>query len=276
MSLQGEPHSSAWGAVWRWMLRSALPPAITFIVLNLIWEAAIHLFQVPAYLVPAPSKVVLALYQQAGPLLRGTLLTGQTALMGFGLSAVLGVAAGVALASSRWMERAFYPFTVFLQTVPLVAIAPLLVVWFGVGTRPVVVAAFIVSVFPVIVNTMTGMRSVDPALLDLFRLYGSSPWARLFKLRLPAALPHIFTGLRIAAGLAVIGAVVGEFVASYAGDDSGVGMLVLTYARESDTDRVFAAVGLASLLGLAMFGSINLASYLTLRRWHASEQGRGH
>lgn len=258
-----------------WFLRSVLPPAITFVLICVIWDAAIRIFKIPLYLVPPPLKVAEALHDQAGPLLRGTLLTGKTALMGFGLSAVLGVAAGVTLASSRWVERAIYPFTVFLQTVPLVAIAPMLVVWFGVGIRPVVVAAFIVSVFPVIVNTMTGLRSVDPALIDLFRLYGASPLARLIKLRLPAALPNIFTGLRIAAGLAVIGTVVGEFVASYAGDDAGVGMLVQTYARESDTDRVFAAVALASLLGLALFGSINLASYLTLRRWHASEQGRG-
>ncbi|MCX5658912.1 MAG: ABC transporter permease [Planctomycetota bacterium] len=268
------PWRSALNSTLKWLFRSALPPTVTFIVINLLWEASIHVFKVPRILVPKPSEVYLALWHEPEALLRGTFSTGVTALLGFGLSAVIGVAAGVVLSSSRWIERAFYPFTVFLQTVPLVAIAPLLVVWFEIGKKPVVVAAFIVSVFPVIVNTMTGLRSVDPALIDLFRLYGASPLSRLFKLRLPAALPNIFTGLRIAAGLAVIGTIVGELFASYADENAGIGMLVQSYQKEGDLDFAFAAVGLASLLGLLMFGSINLASYITLRRWHASEQGR--
>lgn len=250
----------------------ALPPVLAFLAANLLWEAAVCVLAVPAYLLPAPSRIVIALATHAGTLGRALLVTGRAAVLGFALSALLGVVAGVVIASARWVQRAVYPFTVFLQTVPLVAIAPLLVVWFGFGIRPVAVAAFIVSVFPVIVNTVTGLRSVDPALLDLFRLYRASRAARLFKLRLPAALPAVFAGLRVAAGLAVIGAVVGEFVASYAGDDAGIGMLALTYSRESHTDRLFAAVGLASLLGLALFGVVSLASWLTLHRWHASEQ----
>jgi NitT/TauT family transport system permease protein len=253
-------------------LRVALPPALAFVALNLLWEAATWAFDVPLYLLPPPSRIAAALVEHAGTLLRATAVTCRAAVAGFALSALLGIAAGVVIASARWVERAVYPFTVFLQTVPLVAIAPLLVVWLGFGTRPVAVAAFIVSVFPVIVNTVTGMRSVDPALLDLFRLHRASFGARLFKLRLPSALPSIFAGLRVAAGLAVIGAVVGEFVASYAGDDAGIGMLALTYSRESHTDRLFAVVGLASSLGLALFGAVSLASHMTLRRWHASEQ----
>jgi len=256
------------------LLRAAFPPALAFLAFNLAWEAATRLFEVPLYLLPPPSRIVRALWQHAGTLWRGTAITGQAALAGFALSAVVGVAVGVVLASARWVERAVFPFTVFLQTVPLVAIAPLLVVWLGFGIRPVAVAAFIVSVFPVIVNTVTGIRSVDPALLDLFRLYGASRSARLLKLELPAALPSIFTGLRVAAGLAVIGAVVGEFVASYAGDDAGLGMLALTFSRESHTDRLFAAVGLASLLGLALFATVNLVSFVALRHWHASQQDR--
>jgi len=257
--------------VIRQALRAALPPAATFVAANAVWEAAVRALAVPAYLLPPPSAVATALVAHGGTLLRGVAITGSAALLGFALAASLGVAAAVAIAGARWVERAVYPFTVFLQTVPLVAIAPLLVVWFGIGIRPVAVAAFVVSVFPVIVNTVTGLRSTDPALLDLFRLAGATPTARLLKLRLPAALPSIFAGLKVAAGLAVIGAVVGEFVASYAGDDAGIGMLVLTYSRESHTDRLFAAVGLASLLGLALFAAVSLAAWLTLRRWHPSE-----
>ena len=255
----------------RRLARAVLPPAAMFLALNAVWEIAVRALAVPAYLLPPPSAIAAALVAHAGTLARGVLITGQAALLGFALAAVLGVALAVVIASARWVERAVYPFTVLLQTVPLVAIAPLLVVWFGFGIRPVAVAAFVVSVFPVIVNTVTGLRSTDPALLDLFRLAGASPAARLLKLRLPFALPSIFAGLKIAAGLAVIGAVVGEFVASYAGDDAGIGMLVLTYSRESHTDRLFAAVGLASLLGLALFAAVSLAAWLSLRRWHPSE-----
>ena len=253
------------------LVRSVLPPAATFVAVNAVWEATVRVLAVPAYLLPPPSAIASALVAHAGTLLRGVAITGRAALLGFAFSAVLGVALAVLIASARWIECAVYPFTVFLQTVPLVAIAPLLVVWFGFGIRPVAVAAFVVSVFPVIVNTVTGLRSTDPALLDLFRLAGASPASRLLKLRLPFALPSIFAGLKVSAGLAVIGAVVGEFVASYAGDDAGIGMLVLTYSRESHTDRLFAAVGLASLLGLALFAAVGLAAWLSLRRWHPSE-----
>jgi NitT/TauT family transport system permease protein len=259
----------------RHALRVAGPPALAFVILNLLWELGVRVLAVPAYLLPPPSAVAAATFHHRGVLARATLTTSEAAFYGFALSAVLGVLVGVAIASARWIQRALYPFTVFLQTVPLVAIAPLLVVWFGFGIRPVAVAAFIVSVFPVIVNTVTGLRSVDPALLDLFRLFRASRFARLVKLELPYALPSVFAGLRVAAGLAVIGAVVGEFVASYAGDDAGIGMLALTYARESRTDRLFAAVGLASLLGLVLFAAVNLTSRMALRRWHASEQEEG-
>lgn len=249
-----------------------LPPLVAFVAVNLLWELLVRLFEVPLYLLPPPSRILAALFTHTAALWGGLLLTGQAALAGFALAAVVGVASGVVIASFRWVERAVYPFTVLLQTVPLVAIAPLLVVWFGFGVRPVAVAALIVSVFPVIVNTVTGLRSVDRPLEDLFTLYGARPWARLIKLRLPFALPSIFAGLKVAAGLAVIGAVVGEFVASYAGEEAGLGMLALTFARESHTDRLFAAVGLASLLGLGLFAAVGWVARLSLRHWHASEQ----
>jgi NitT/TauT family transport system permease protein len=192
--------------------------------------------------------------------------TTRCVLLGLASSALLGIVAAVGLASSRLVERAFYPYAIFFQIVPIVAIAPLLVIWFGYGPRAVVAAAFIVSVFPVIANTLAGLRSVDPALRDLFRLYGAGRWARLVKLELPWALPFVLTGLRIAAGLAVIGAIVGEFVGG-----GGLGVVVLGAMREQRTDLVFAAIGYASFLGLALFAAVNLASRLALRRWYASE-----
>lgn len=247
-----------------------LPPLLTLALALLCWEAAVRLAGVPAYLVPAPSQVARAAWEEAGALAVGFWLTGSAAVLGALLSALVGIACGALLAHSRLLERAVYPFTVFLQTVPLVTVAPLLVIWFGYGLRPVVVSAFIVSLFPVIANTLSGLRSVDPHLHDLFRLYGASRRDRLLKLELPAATPSILTGLRVSAGLAVIGAIVGEFFTSYAGEDAGLGVLVTSWIKQYRTDRVFAAVALAALLGLALFSAVGALSALLLRRWHAS------
>ncbi|MSV35988.1 MAG: ABC transporter permease [Bryobacterales bacterium] len=208
-----------------------------------------------------------AMVQDSGELLGAITATSISAITGFLLSTVIGIAVAVFLSSSRAIQRAFYPYAVFFQTVPIIAIAPLLVIWFGYGTRAVVASAFVVSIFPVIANTLAGILSTEPALRDLFRLYGASRKATLFMLRFPAALPQILTGLRVASGLAVIGAIVGEFIGG-----QGLGSVVDVARTQQRVDKVFAAVLLASVLGLALFGLINLVSYITLRRWHASEQ----
>jgi len=235
-----------------------------------VWEGLCHSLAVPAYLLPPPSAIVEAGLSSAPTLAAAALTTGRAALTGFGLSAVFGALAAIALASSRPLERALYPYTVFLQTVPIVAIAPLLVLWFGPGLRAVSVSAFIVSVFPVIANTLAGLRSVEPALRDLFRLYGAGRLATLLKLEIPSALPSIVTGLRVASGLAVIGAIVGEFVAGFSEDAAGLGILVLSAYRQLRTDLLFAAVLTASILGLGLFGAVSLTGERLLRRWHPS------
>ena len=244
-----------------------LPPIASLLGLTLLAELLIRTLEVNPLLLPPPSAV-LAVATSEASLLSGALAeTAFAVLLGLGLSSLVGVALAVGLSSSRLVERAFYPYAIFFQVVPIVAIAPLLVIWFGYGTRAVVASAFIVSIFPVIANTLAGFLSVDPALRDLFRLYGASASATLFRLRLPAALPYLMTGLRIAAGLAVIGAIVGEFVGG-----GGLGVVILGAMRQQRTDLVFAAVGYASLLGLALFGVVSAASQLLLRSWHASEK----
>lgn len=250
-----------WQVIW--------PPLVTFVLLHVVWEMTVRLLGVPMWKVPAPSDIFHSIVDRYPDLLAATAHTSAAAVLGFGLSALIGVAAGTILSSMKWIERAFYPFTVFLQTVPLVAIAPLLVLWLGYGLVSVTVSAFIVSLFPVIANTLAGMRSVDPGLRDLFRLYGAGPLRTLFRLKLPAALPDVFTGLRIASGLAVIGAVVGEFVAGTF-DQQGLGLLVQSASRNLQTPLVFAAVAAASLLGLALFAIVNFGGYWMLRRWHVS------
>jgi NitT/TauT family transport system permease protein len=243
------------------------PPLIPFVVITAAVEAIVRAGWVPAYLVPAPSSVFGAILQSRVELAQALLKTSTGALAGFALSTLAGISIAVALSSSRAVQRAFYPYAVFFQTVPIIAIAPLLVIWFGYGMKTVIASAFVVSIFPVIANTLTGILSTDPALRDLFRLYGAPPGVTLFKLRFPAALPQILTGLRVASGLAVIGAIVGEFIGG-----EGLGSVVDVARTQQRVDKVFAAVLLASVLGLALFGLINLISAITLRRWHASEQ----
>lgn len=248
-------------------MRGWLPPLIPFLLLTAAGETAVRAGWAPSYLIPAPSSVFAAIVQNRAELAEALLKTSAAALAGFGLSTLAGISIAVALSSSRAIQRAFYPYAVFFQTVPIIAIAPLLVIWFGYGMKTVIASAFVVSIFPVIANTLTGILSTDPALRDLFRLYGASARVTLFKLRFPAALPQILTGLRVAAGLAVIGAIVGEFIGG-----EGLGSVVDVARTQQRVDKVFAAVLLASLLGLTLFGLINLASAVTLRRWHASEQ----
>ncbi len=250
-----------------------LPPVVALVVAVTAWEATVRALAVPAFLVPAPSAIAAAAAHEAAALGAATVTTARAALIGFVLSGILGVLAAIGLASSRVLERALYPYTVFLQTVPIVAIAPLLVLWFGPGLRAVAISALIVSVFPVIANTLSGLRSVEPPLEDLFRLYGANRRQTLLSLQLPAALPSIVTGLRIASGLAVIGTIVGEFVAGFSEGSAGLGITVLSAYRQLRTDLLFAAVILAAALGLALFAAVNLAGRLLLRRWHPAEKG---
>lgn len=260
--MAGRP--STWGRI--------VPPALVLVGAAALLEAYVVAAKVPPYLLPRPTAVLATLRDDAPLLLAALWGTAEAALLGFAFSAILGVLAAVVLSSSGLVRRAFYPYAVFFQTVPIIAVAPLLINWLDPGLPAVATCAFIVSVFPVIANTLTGLLSTDPNLLDLFRLYGARRVATLGKLRMPSALPSLFGGLRVAAGLAVIGAVVAEFLVGQLGEGAGLGVTIYGAARVGRTDRVFAGVLLTSVLGLALFGAVNLASYLMLRKWHASEK----
>lgn len=251
-------------------MKRVLPPIVALVLFLAVWEGAVRALDIKAYMLPPPSAVAEALVKDFSVLRRAFVTTATATLAGFGLSVFLGVSTGVVLASSRLLERAVYPYVVLLQTVPIVAIAPMLSVWVGPGLRASTMSAFIVSVFPIIANTITGVRSVDPALRDLFKLYGAGPLQTLVKLALPSALPNIFTGVRIAAGLSVIGAIVGEFVAGFDDDAAGLGIKILTANKQLRTDLSFAAVGMASALGLVMFVVVGAVGARLTRRWHAS------
>jgi len=245
-----------------------LPPLVAAVIAIVLWDLAVRLFEPPAYLVPAPGAVWATLRDDRVSLFASALRTASSTLAGFGIAAATGLVAGSLLGFSRRLESAIYPLTLLFQMVPLVAIAPLLGIWFGNGPPAVIAASALVALFPVIANTVDGIRSTDPNLRELFRIHGAGRLATWWKLELPSAVPSILTGLRIAAGLAVIGAIVGEYVAGYAGADAPLGIVVMTSLREFRTEKVFAAVALAAAVGFLLFGAISGLARLLLRRWH--------
>lgn len=252
----------------------ALAPAIAVAALLLAWELAVRLLGVTPYILPAPTRVLAALAADPSGFAWSALVTARSALLGFLAAACAGVLVGSALSVSRWVERGVYPLTLLLQMVPLVAIAPVLVIWLDNGTPAVVASSAIVAVFPVIANTLAGLRGADPLLEELFDLHRATAWRRWTMLRFPSAIPSILTGLRIAAGLATIGAVVGEFVAGFSSDVTPLGMVITASQREFRTDRVFAAVLLASCVGFLLFGLVSLLSSFA-GRWSVRPGGHG-
>jgi len=248
-------------------LRGWLPPLLPLILLLGAAETVVRIGWLPSYLVPPPSEVIHSLLDDRVELALAAWATLSSALAGLSLSFVAGTFLAIALSSSDLARRAFYPYAVFFQTVPIIAIAPLLVIWFGFGQPTVIASAAIVSVFPIIASTLLGLKSTEPALLDLFKLYAASDRQTLWMLKIPFALPQIFSGLRIASGLAVVGAIVGEFIGG-----GGLGSVVDAARTQQRIDRVFAAVLISSLLGVVLIGAVNFISALSLGSWHSSER----
>lgn len=242
------------------------PPLIPLVMAALIVEFLVRYGFVAPYILPAPSAILQSLINDCSEYFSAVQVTLGAAFVGLLLAAFVGVASALLLSTSIWVERAFYPYATFFQTVPIVSIAPLLVIWFGFGLKTVIISAFIVSVFPVIANTLAGLNRVDPALIDLFRLYGGTKKDLLLNLRLPNAVPHILTGLRISAGLAMIGAVIGEFIAG-----GGLGGIIDASRTQQRLDKVFAAVMLASFSGLVLIFLLNQISKYFLQRWSKTE-----
>ena len=253
------------------LLKQVGPPLIAFAFFGLSWHALVEVFDLPPYLLPGPPRVVDAVSTHAARLIDATLLTAMGALSGFALSLAFGFIVALLFSQSRLIERGLYPYAIFLQTVPIVAIAPLIVLWIGYGLQGVVAVSFIISLFPIIANTTAGLTQIDPRLLDLFALNNASRWQILFKLRVPNAVPQMLTGARISSGLSVIGAIVGEFFTGYGTDDFGLGYLIIQTSGQAKTDYLFACILFCTLLGLTIFSAVGLASTLLLKRWGGAD-----
>ncbi len=249
-------------------LGSAIPPIVLFLLVVAAWETIVRLWQIPKFLLPSPSAVLRAGWVDLGKLAGATGVTAAGSVCGFLASVVVGTAVAIVFSQSGLVRRSFFPYAIFLQTVPIVAVAPLIVLWSGTGFRSVVIVSFIVSVFPVITNATAGLTSIDPDLLDLFRLHGATRWQTLIKLRLPSAVPSLVTGAKTSSGLAVIGTIVGEFFVGYdASQLFGLGYLVQQSNDQVRTDVQFCAVFCSTLLGLAVFATVSTAGDTVLRRW---------
>jgi NitT/TauT family transport system permease protein len=248
-------------------------PAVVAIVVIVLWQAWTTLYDIPSYLVPSPRVVAATMIADAGLLLASLGVTVSIALTALAIAVALGVAIALVFVQSRWIEEAFTPYVVLLQVTPVVAIAPLIIIWVRDTHAALVLCAVVVAIFPIVSDTTLGLRSVDPRLIDLFRMNRATRWQVLTRLRIPSALPYFFGGLRIASGLALIGAVVAEFVAGTGGQGAGLAYQILMAGIQLNIPRLFAALVLITLAGVAFYGATVLLSRLALRRWHESEVG---
>ena len=239
--------------------------------LVVLWQLVLWIFHVPPYMLPAPWAVARAVGARYPSLLSSLAITAEESAGGLMASTVMGVLIALVFARSRWVRKMLYPYTLLLQTVPIIAIAPLILMWVGAGEVAVTLIAFIISLAPVIANTTQGLISVEENLVDLFVMHNANPLDMLFKLRLPHAIPSLFVGIRIASGIAVIGAITGEL---YAGSsrvgEGGLGYSILYASSQLQTDYLFALVLAATILGFSFFFVVMFLEWYFLHRWHES------
>lgn len=240
--------------------------------LLLLWQGLCSAMDVPTYLVPKPTDIAHTLVTDGPSLLRALGVTLKITLLAFVLAVVLGVAAAFLFVQSRLLEASLFPYAILLQVTPVVAIAPLIIIWVKEPTLALVICATLVTLFPIISNTVLGLRSVNPGLLNMFKMNGATRWQTLRRLRIPSALPFFFGGLRISSGLALIGAVVAEFVAGTGGTGAGLAYEILQAGFQINIPRLFAALILISLTGVLLFVSMVWLSDKALGHWHDSAQ----
>lgn len=250
--------------------RVAAPLALGAVMLA-VWQALCMLFDVPVYLVPSPSAIFGTLVSDWNLLAGALLTTLKITFLAFALAVVIGVAAAFVFVQSRLLEASLFPYAILLQVTPIVAIAPLIIIWVKTPLAALTICATMMALFPIISNTVLGLRSVNPGLLNLFRLNRATRWQTLVRLRIPSALPSFFGGLRISCGMSLIGAVVAEFVAGTGGTGTGLAYQILQAGFELNIPRLFAALLMITLTGVLLFGLMASLSRMALSRWHESE-----
>lgn len=246
-------------------------PIVVGVVFVLLWDYAIRAFSISKFVIPAPELVLQTLIANRGLLFGSLLITLKITFGAFFLAVLIGTVIAFLFVQSRVVEASLFPYAVLLQVTPVVAIAPLIIIWVKNTTAALVVCATIVALFPIISNTTLGLRSVNPGLVNLFRMNKASRWQTLVKLRIPSAAPYFFGGLRISSGLALIGAVVAEFVAGTGGSSAGLAYQILQAGYQINIPLLFAALLLITVTGVALFLLMVFFSKLALGNWHESE-----
>jgi NitT/TauT family transport system permease protein len=240
------------------------------IVALALWEAAVRINQIPHYILPGPVLIAQTLVADWATLSGSLMVTLRITFAALVAAVTVGVALAIVFTQSKWLEKSLFPYAVILQVTPVVSIAPLIIIWIGDINLSLLICAWIVAFFPILSNTILGLNSADHNLINLFQLYRASRWQTLRYLRLPAALPYFLGGLRISGGLALIGAVVAEFVAGTGGNASGLAYRILESGYQLRIPRMFAALIMISLTGIAIFFVTSWIAHLALRRWHES------
>jgi NitT/TauT family transport system permease protein len=242
-----------------------------FITILVVWRAILWIFHVPTFMLPSPWAVARAVVARFPSLLASLVITTEESAGGLIASIIVGVLVALVFAQWRWVRRILYPYTILLQTVPIIAIAPLILMWVGAGLPAVIFIAFVISLAPIIANTTQGLISVDENLVHLFLMHNASRAQKLFKLRLPHAVPSLFVGIRIASGIAVIGAITGElFAGSSQVGVGGLGYSILYASSQLQTDYLFALVFAATVLGFSFFYIVTFVEWYFLHKWHES------
>ena len=253
------------GVIW--------PPLVVFVIAVILWEVLPPALGVQSYILPTPTEVWRAVKDNSGEFWQGVFTTLWTSAAAFALSAVLGVIVACVFATWRPVERTLFPYMVILSTVPIIAIAPLIIIWFGYGASSILIVAVLVGFFPVVANTVVGLHSASTSSVDLFRIYRASTFQTLCKLRLWTALPFLTAALKISATLAVVGTIVGEYVAGVGGSGGGLGYIIVVSNNRLETSYTFAAAIASCLLGIAFFWTVGGISRRVLGSWHESALG---
>jgi ABC-type nitrate/sulfonate/bicarbonate transport system permease component len=243
-----------------------LPALLIVIALLGIWEAWVRLFDVQKWLLPAPSIIARTLVEDAPLLFGHTRATLLEVIAGFGLSLTVGVILASSIALSKTLERAIYPFLIASQTIPIIVIAPLLLIWVGYGLTPKVIVVALIAFFPIVVNMVDGLKSVDRDMVNLLRTLGANRWQIFLKAQVPTSLPFLFSGVRVAIAVSVIGAVIGEWV----GSSEGLGYLMIRSKPQFLTERVFAAITILSAMGIGLFVLVGLFERFAIPWWRSS------
>ncbi|MDM9627504.1 ABC transporter permease [Rhizobium sp. S152] len=252
---------------------ASVPPALwALAALLVLWELAVRIAEIPSFILPAPSAIFEEIVTYGHRLAPNALVTLSEVLLGFLCSVAVGVPLAVMIVYSRFMEKAIYPLIVASQTIPKVAIAPLMLTWFGYGMAPKIVIVVMLSFFPIVINSVMGLKSASREMIYLSRSMGASGWQTFWKFRLPQALPSIFAGLKLATALSVIGAIVAEFI----GADKGLGYLILIAGGNFDIARQFAAVVIISLIGVLFFAALERIERIAIPWKRSAEAGDGH